>query len=205
MRRAKKFVRSILLVVPAMLPFGTTSFAHATPVGTEQPAGQVRRATTGSARDDRMGRSAALAASAAGIHPTISVEVGPLQVKDALPPPPGFSQASHCVAREGVHYIRKEGKTLSPILAYDEKGKMVSLEYIVALRDLQTGVSWKGLPGVAARPVDHIDIDFYPTGREGNPAPYYSVHLYFINVGEQEQICPKSTEMEPVRRAIQAQ
>lgn len=205
MRTAMKFVCSILLVLPWMLMPGAASFAHATSVGTEQPAGHVNRVAPGSPGDGQMKWPTAVAASTVATHPTISVEGGPLQVKDALPPPLGFSQASHCVAHEGVHYIRKGGNTLPPILAYDEKGRLVSLEYIVALQDLQTGVSWKGLPGVAARPVDHVDIDFYPTGREGNPAPYYSVHLYFINVEEQEQICPKSTEMEPVRRAIQSQ
>jgi hypothetical protein len=205
MRTFTKFVCSILLVLPWMLTPGAASVAHATPVGTEQPAGHVKGVAPGSPGEDQMKSPVVVAASTAAPHPIISVEGGPLQVQDTLPPPPGFTQASHCVVHEGIHYIRKGGNTVPPILSYDENGRLVSLEYIVALQDLQTGVSWKGLPGVATRAVDHVDIDFYPTGREGNPAPFYSVHLYFINVEEQEQICPKSTEMEPVRRAIQSQ
>ncbi len=128
-----------------------------------------------------------------------------LKINDTLPAPPGFAQASNCVAHEGVHYVRREEKALSPILAYDEGGKLVSLEYIIPQKSLRAGASWRGLPGVAGRPIDHVDIDFYPTSRRGNATPYYSVHLYFIDGKAQQRICPKSAEVEPVGRATQNQ
>ncbi len=200
-----KLILSMLLVSPMILSSAVAPGAPPDSAGGVKPPAQSRRATEVSPNDRQTARSTVLAASSGRTPRVVAQEVSPLQVNDTLPPPPGFSQASHCVALEGVHYIRKESRTLSPILAYDEKGKLVSLEYIVTLKDLQTGVSWKGLPGVAKRPVDHVDIDFYPTGLEGNPTPYYSVHMYFIGVEAQEQICPASREMEPVRRATQGQ
>ncbi len=134
-----------------------------------------------------------------------TAEVTPLKVNDTLPAPLGFTQASNCVAHEGVHYVRQEDKTLSPILAYDEAGKLVSLEYIIPEKYLRAGASWRGLPGAAGRSIDHVDIDFYPASRPANAMPYYSVHLYFIDGKAQQRICPKSIEVEPVGRATQNQ
>ncbi len=134
-----------------------------------------------------------------------TAEATPLQINDTLPPPAGFSQASNCVAHEGIHYVRQEEKTLSPILAYDETGKLVSLEYMIPQKGLLSGSSWRALPGVAGRPIDHVDIEFYPTSRRANATAYYSVHLYFIDGKTQQQICPKSVEVEPVGRATQKQ
>ncbi len=134
-----------------------------------------------------------------------SAEASPLQINDTLPAPPGFSQASNCVAHEGVHYVRQEEKTLSPILAYDEAGRLVSLEYVIPQKGLLEGSSWRGLPGAAGRPIDHVDIDFYPISRRANATAYYSVHLYFIGGKAQQNICPKSTEVEPVGRATPKQ
>ncbi len=134
-----------------------------------------------------------------------TLEAAPLQINDTLPAPPGFNQASNCVAREGIHYVRQEEKSLSPILAYDEAGRLVSLEYVIAQKGLLAGASWRGLPGVAGRPIDHVDIDFYPTSKRANAMAYYSVHLYFVDGKAQQQICPKSTEVEPVGRATQKQ
>jgi hypothetical protein len=134
-----------------------------------------------------------------------STEGGPLQANATLPAPSGFIQASNCVAKEGIHYVREKERSLAPILSYDETGKLVSLEYIIAQKALQAGASWRALPGVAGRSVDHIDVDFYPASRKGNSTPYYSFHLYFIDGKEQQQICPKSTAVEPVGRAIRSQ
>ena len=125
---------------------------------------------------------------------------GPLQVSDMLPPPAGFVQASQCVARGGFHYVREGMSALPTILAYDEQGKLVSLEYIIPQRQSKDAVSWKGLPGVAGRSVDHINIEFYPTGPRAGGLPHYTVHLYFISAEEQERICPDSSRQEPILR-----
>lgn len=137
--------------------------------------------------------------------PAATPEAGPLQVNGSLPAPAGFIQASNCVAKEGIHYVKEGERTLMPILAYDEAGKLVSLEYIIARKALEAGSSWKGLPGVAGRAIDHIDVDYYPGSRKGTSTPYYSIHLYFIDGKEQQQICPKSTAVEPVGRVIRSQ
>ncbi|HSB68474.1 MAG TPA: hypothetical protein VLH58_13140 [Candidatus Methylomirabilis sp.] len=129
-----------------------------------------------------------------------SAAAGPLQVNDTLPAPPGFVQASQCVARGGFHYVREGMSALPTILAYDEQGKLVSIEYIIPQRQSKDAVSWKGLPGVAGRSVDHINIEFYPPGPRAGGLPHYTVHLYFVSTEEQERICPDSSRQEPILR-----
>jgi hypothetical protein len=134
-----------------------------------------------------------------------SVSVGPLRVSDALPAPPGFIQASKCVAHEGIHYVREGTSSLPPILAYDESGKLVSIEYIIPQRQSKGEVSWKGLPGVAGRPVDHVNIEYFPMSPRAGGVPHYTVHLYFVPVEAHQAICPESTASEPAGRTMRHQ
>jgi hypothetical protein len=132
--------------------------------------------------------------------PADTAAAGPLQVNDTLPAPPGFVQASKCVAHEGIHYIREGTSSLPSVLAYDESGKLVSIGYIIPQRQSKGRVSWKGLPGVAGRPVDHINIEYSAPSSRAGGVPHYTLHLYFIPLEEQQRICPESVRSEPILR-----
>lgn len=202
-RTGMRLVPCMMLAFPLILPGGTASDQQPKASKVSNPSGLEVKSIEAS-RELNSARGAVLVAAAASSPPD-SAEIGPLQVNAALPAPSGFVQASNCVAKEGIHYVREKERTLTPILAYDEAGKLVSLEYIIARKALEAGSSWKGLPGVAGRAIDHIDVDFYPGSRKGSSTPYYSIHLYFIDGKEQQQICPKSTAVEPVGRVIRSQ
>jgi len=113
-----------------------------------------------------------------------------LSTKNTLPAPAGFEQVSPCIPFMGVHYAKKETMPLGPILGYDEKGKLIFLEYMISQKDFAAGKTWPRLPGLAGRSIEHIDIEFLPKGHEGFEQPHYDLHFYFVAHQEHMKICP---------------
>lgn len=113
-----------------------------------------------------------------------------LKVNESLPAPAGFGKVSGCIPFMGFHYAKKATMPLGPILGYDEKGKLIFLEYMIAQKDFAAGKSWTNLPGLAGKSVHHIDIDFLAKGHEGFEEPHYDVHFYFVSHEEHMKICP---------------
>ena len=107
-----------------------------------------------------------------------------------VPAPEGFGSVSPCIRHMGVHYVRKDEWPLGPILGYDENGNLIFIEYMVSQKDLQEGVSWENLPGIAGRPIDHTNIHFHPKGHRGWEIPHYDIHLYFIKTDAVHHVCP---------------
>lgn len=134
-----------------------------------------------------------------------SVWGGPLRPNRKIPAPVGFAQVGPCVTAMGIPYARKGEWPLGPILGYDEKGKLVFVEYMVDQKEFQEGVSWEALPGVAGRAINHIDISFMPEGHPGHEVSHYDIHLYVISPEEKCRIRPDGFKAKFGERVVRSQ
>lgn len=139
---------------------------------------------------------AATSLAVLGLTVATLVWAGPLQLGEKVPAPAGFVQVSPCVAQMGAHYARTSELPFGPILGYDPNGKLIFFEYMISQKEFSEGISWKDLPGVAGRAVDHVDIDFNPRGHEGYEVPHYDLHFYFISTEEEHGLCPNGIKVE---------
>lgn len=97
--------------------------------------------------------------------------------------PAGTVQVSPVVPGMGEHWAEPADLPFGPI--YGKFGdKLVFIEWMISQDDFEAGKSWTGLwskNGEEMPPVDHIDIEFQPTGHEGFEVPHYDIHVYFVS------------------------
>ena len=46
---------------------------------------------------------------------------------------------------------------------------------MITQKDFTEGLSWENLPGVAGKPISHVDITFMPKGHPGHETPHYYI------------------------------
>lgn len=96
--------------------------------------------------------------------------------------PAGTVQLTPVVPAMGEHWADPVDLPFGPI--YGKFGdQLVFIEWMIAQEDFESGRSWTGLwsrNGAEMPPVDHIDIEFEPTGHEGYEIPHYDIHVYFV-------------------------
>jgi hypothetical protein len=73
-----------------------------------------------------------------------------------------------------------------PFLAYDRQGNLVRSVYMIPLRDLRAGTSFKTLAAAKAK-ADHVDI-YYNNGHAGVPDPHYHRVLWYISPEQVETL-----------------
>lgn len=117
----------------------------------------------------------------------------------ALPPQPTVHPAgipadalrlSPCVSGMGEHWANPKDLPLGPIYGvYD--GKPVFTEVMIDRKAFAAGTSYvdllKPLPGYK---IDHVDIEFEPSGHPGYPIPHYDVHAYYVPHAVHTAFCP---------------
>lgn len=116
-----------------------------------------------------------------------------------LPPQPNVHPAgipadalrlSPCVAGMGEHWANPKDLPLGPIYGvYD--GKPVFTEVMIDQKAFAAGKSYvdalKPLPGYA---IDHVDVEFEPSGHAGYPIPHYDIHAYYVAHSVHTAFCP---------------
>jgi hypothetical protein len=104
--------------------------------------------------------------------------------------PQGYVQISPLIPLLGEHY----GRGKLGAMPYDPvycgyKGKVTCIEYLLLPSDLAAGKTWKSLSGLEGLPpVDHIDIDYEPSGHGDWSMSLYNLRIYFISVDDLKQM-----------------
>lgn len=78
----------------------------------------------------------------------------------------------------GTLYVDPRRLPVGPFLAYDRQGQLVSVVYMLPLRELRAGQAFPQLAAAQA-PVQHVDI-YYNNGHPGVPEPHYHIVLWYI-------------------------
>lgn len=90
----------------------------------------------------------------------------------------------------GEHWANPADMPIGPIYGV-YKGKLVYLEYMIALDDFVTGknhVNLNGMKGLPSPSVVQTDIESQPKGHPGFEIPHYDLHAYFLSDDEQQAI-----------------
>ncbi len=107
----------------------------------------------------------------------------PLQV------PQGATIISQCSVGRGTQYVLPSDIPHGPVFNV-YKGKVIGLEYMIGINDIQDGKSYINLP-LYGRSYDHIDVGLLSQGHAGYPAPHYHVDIYNITHAQSAAITCK--------------
>lgn len=106
--------------------------------------------------------------------------------------PKGTVQITPVVPAMGEHWSNPQAGDLPTGPIYGVyNGKLVFLEYMIALEDFTKGknhANLAGMKGVPSPAVVQIDVEFQATGHEGFEVPHYDIHAYFISEEDQQKI-----------------
>ncbi|MEE8400969.1 MAG: hypothetical protein V3R86_02290 [Candidatus Hydrothermarchaeaceae archaeon] len=116
--------------------------------------------------------------------------------KTALALPTEAIKLSEVIPGMGEHWANPGNLPFGPVyLVYN--GKVIGLEYMMHEDELKANPITLPSGEVVGKPVtmqtldqdiDHADLAYMPAGHEGDEAPHYDVHMYFISQEEQSKI-----------------
>jgi hypothetical protein len=92
------------------------------------------------------------------------------------------------VPQMGEHWADPKVLPLGPIYGVKD-GKIVFVEFMISKEDFDKGKSWPNLMiGREDLPsVNHVAIEYLPSGHEGYEVPHYDIHLYFVDYATRQQ------------------
>ena len=94
----------------------------------------------------------------------------------------------------GAHWANPSDQPNGPLYCVIQN-RIVCVEYAVSQADLEAGKSfinlkWPLRGGTKLPRINHVDLNFQPTGHPGFTEPHYDLHIYFITKQHLQRLAP---------------
>lgn len=101
--------------------------------------------------------------------------------------PAGYVMVSPCVPGMGEHWA--DPKDLHAPIYGIYHGKVVFSEIMVPKAEFEKGFNYEDLTALPGHTIQHVDIEYEPTGHPGMTIPHYDIHAYYVSHAAHTAYC----------------